>query len=96
MQIIGKWDDAGETYGEALRLSKKLSSKTLMGRANNSLGYLHLLLGNYRDAEYYFDKAIELFSLINDIQYHLFSDYKGMHVRVLSPCSIPPRPCAAG
>ena len=66
LQIIGKWDDAGETYGEALRLSKKLSSKTLMGRANNSLGYLHLLLGNYRDAEYYFDKAIELFSLIND------------------------------
>jgi class 3 adenylate cyclase/tetratricopeptide (TPR) repeat protein len=66
LQIVGKWDEAGDTYGEALRLSKKLNSKTLMGRANNSLGYLHLLLGNYRDAEYYFDKAIELFSLIND------------------------------
>ena len=37
-----------------------------MGRANNSLGYLHLLLGNYRDAEFYFDKAFELFNLIND------------------------------
>jgi class 3 adenylate cyclase/tetratricopeptide (TPR) repeat protein len=66
LQITGKWEEAGETYGEALHLSKKLNSKTLMGRANNSLGYLHLLLGNYRDAEFYFDKAIELFSLIND------------------------------
>ena len=66
LQIIGQWDNAKEAYREALNLSIKLNSKTLMGRANNSLGYLHLLLGNYRDAEFYFDKAFELFNLIND------------------------------
>ena len=66
LELIGDWDECQESYEKALLLSKRSRDALLLGRANNSLGNLLLLKGEYQDANKYLHTAAGLFESIDD------------------------------
>ncbi|NJB87061.1 tetratricopeptide (TPR) repeat protein/class 3 adenylate cyclase [Lewinella marina] len=66
-EIVGRWEDARRAYEEARRLAKSSRDVILLGRANNSLGHLHLLKGDYELAMEYLKVAAGLFESVDDI-----------------------------
>ena len=68
LELIGNWEAGQEAYEKALLLSKKSRDVLLLGQANNSLGHLLLLKGEYQQASKYFHTAAGLFESIEDEQ----------------------------
>ena len=68
LELIGNWEAGQEAYEKALFLSKKSRDVLLLGQANNSLGHLLLLKGEYQQASKYFHTAAGLFESIEDEQ----------------------------
>ncbi|THH37530.1 tetratricopeptide repeat protein [Neolewinella litorea] len=66
-EIVGRWKDAQRAYEEAKRLAKSSRDVILLGRANNCLGHLHLLKGDYEQAMDYLKVAAGLFESVDDI-----------------------------
>lgn len=66
LQLIGRWEEAEETFDEALTKARTTDDLTLIGRSNNTLGQLLLLRGNYEDANMYLEAAAAFFEATQD------------------------------
>jgi tetratricopeptide (TPR) repeat protein len=66
LELIGNWEAGQEAFEKALKLSKKSRDVLLLGQANNSLGHLLLLKGDYPKASKYFHTAAGLFESIEN------------------------------
>lgn len=66
LELIGQWEACEAAYTEALGLAKTLRDVLLLGRANNSLGHLLMLKGNYNEAKKHLRTAARLFESIDD------------------------------
>ena len=66
-EIVGRWDDAQRAYEEAQQLAKSSRDIILLGRANDSLGHLHTLKGDYELAMEYLKLAAGLFESVDDM-----------------------------
>ena len=60
-QLIGKWDDAEESFQDALAQAHRTRDRTMIARANYFLGRLRLLKGDYDDAEIYLETSVSAF-----------------------------------
>ncbi|MEL6922505.1 MAG: tetratricopeptide repeat protein [Bacteroidota bacterium] len=63
-ELIGQWDDCETTTKEALDLARSITDHLLIGQANNQLGRLLILKGQYEDARMYLETAIAFFDAI--------------------------------
>lgn len=66
LELIGQWDECEHAYEQALKLAKKSRDVLLLGQANNSLGHLLLLKGEYFNAMRFLQTAAGLFESIDD------------------------------
>lgn len=66
LELIGDWDEAERAVSKALNLAKKSRDVLLLGKANNSLGHLHMLKGDYEKARHFLGTAAGLFESIED------------------------------
>jgi len=66
LELIGQWDECKAAYLKALRLAKKTRDALLLGHANNAMGRLMLLKGNYTNAMNYLQTAARLFESIEN------------------------------
>lgn len=74
LELIGQWEDCEFAYNQALELAKRSRDALLLGQANNSLGHLLMLKGDYPKAMEYLKTAAQLFELIED-QYGIAKVY---------------------
>lgn len=65
-ELVGKWEVAQETFSQALDLARKTDDKILIGRANDRLGHLLILRGQYDEARLYLNVAATYFELEGD------------------------------
>ncbi len=56
----GRWDDALKFFNEAEELAEKINDFLPLYWSRGFLGYIHLQLGNYEQAEHYLDLAISM------------------------------------
>ncbi|WP_116127130.1 tetratricopeptide repeat protein [Lewinella sp. IMCC34183] len=66
-EIVGRWEDARQAYEEARQLAKASRDILLLGRANDRLGHLHTLKGDYEVAMDYLKVAASLFESVDDM-----------------------------
>lgn len=66
LELIGQWDECEKAYIRALELAKKSRDVLMLGQANDSLGRLLLLKGDYLNATSYLKTAVQLFESIDD------------------------------
>jgi predicted ATPase/class 3 adenylate cyclase len=66
LELIGQWEACEQAYEMALQLAKKSRDVLLLGQANNSLGRLLMLQGNYPKAISYLQTSAGLFESIED------------------------------
>jgi tetratricopeptide (TPR) repeat protein/class 3 adenylate cyclase len=66
LELIGDWDACQDAYERALHLAKESRDVLLLGQANNNLGKLLLLKGDYVDAMGYLRTGAGLFESIDD------------------------------
>ena len=78
LEIIGQWEESELAYQNALDLAKKSRDVVMLGKANNRMGHLQMLRGNYVDAGRHFQKAISLFESVDDEQSGIISVYGDM------------------
>ena len=65
-EAMGRWIEATDTYQRAHVIAQPLDDKLPLGRANNSLGYLLLLRGDYENAQPHLADAEQIFAQSND------------------------------
>ena len=66
LEIIGNWEQGKLAYEEALKLAKRSRDIVMLGRANNHLGHLLMLRGEYPQASSYLQTALGLFDSIDE------------------------------
>ncbi|RMG77464.1 MAG: tetratricopeptide repeat protein, partial [Bacteroidetes bacterium] len=64
LELIGQWEAAQTAFEKALERARKTDDRALIGYANNGLGHLLLLKGNYPDAGMYLEAAAAFFESI--------------------------------
>lgn len=66
LELIGEWDKCETHYTKALKVANNLEHKEYIGRANNDLGNLLTLKGNYEKARLCLETSAAFFEDIND------------------------------
>ncbi len=66
LELIGEWDTCEIDLRAALKLANEEEDHLLIGRANNRLGRINMLRGNYEPAQKHFELARQLFEQISD------------------------------
>ncbi len=66
LEMTGKWSKAEKLYRKALELARKTENGNLLGNANNQLGYLMMLKGNYDEADSFLETAAAFFGAMHD------------------------------
>ncbi len=66
LELVGEWGACEERYTEALQLANELENKKYIGRANNRLGNLLTLKGDYEQARLNLETSAAFFENIND------------------------------
>lgn len=64
LEIIGKWEESADAYHTALRIAKNSRDVVMIATANNYIGHLQMLQGNYPDARHSLEQAITLFESV--------------------------------
>jgi len=67
-ELIGEWDRCEQTYRNALSLANKLQNTSLLGAANNSLGQVLVLKGDYEEALTFLQRAEQLFASLDTVK----------------------------
>ncbi len=66
LELIGKWDDCEAAYRTALEFAKKSRDVLLIGKANNGMGTVFMLKGDYYKSMDYLKTAALLFESIDN------------------------------
>ena len=65
-ELVGKWDDASQTYTDAQKLAKTLDDRLNVGKTQTALGELHRKRGMYEEAGFWLKQAQANFELLDD------------------------------
>lgn len=68
LELIGQWEKCEATYAEALELTYAVKDDLLKGRAENSMGHLLMLKGDYDRAGENLKRAVVFLEKIDDIR----------------------------
>ncbi len=66
LELVGDWENCETTYTIALEQAMFSHDDLLEARANDALGKLLMLKGNYKDARHHLETAVQTFENIDD------------------------------
>jgi predicted ATPase len=66
LSVIGRWDEAGETYQEAMELARKLGNRKEEAWARTAVAELRRKQGQYAEASEWLEEAQATFEAVND------------------------------
>ncbi|MCB0637853.1 MAG: tetratricopeptide repeat protein, partial [Lewinella sp.] len=66
LEVLGNWEESEAALQQALKLAKPTHDVLLIGQANNQMGHLLLLKGDYEAAKAFLERAIGLFESVDE------------------------------
>ena len=65
LESIGNWEESEDAYQTALKYAKQSRDVVMIGTANNRMGHLQMLRGNYPEARMFLESSITLFESVD-------------------------------
>ncbi len=66
LELIGRWEESETAFCQALDIARQIDDFLLIAQANNQVGHLLMLRGDYEKAGRYLDTAAAFYESVND------------------------------